>query len=344
VATESRAFDPYLEHTDVENRLSGEPQSFEFFQALRLLERLSQGRTPVGGFANPATEVVRLAAHNSLAFPPSQIHSLEWREDQPPRMTVNFMGLTGPEGVLPLYYTQLIAERIRARDTALRDFLDIFNHRIISLFYRAWEKYRFTIEFERGERDRVFQHLLDLIGVGTPGLQGRQPVPDHSLVYYAGLLAQKPRSAEALRLILMDYFEVPVEIEQFAGAWFPLDLGTQCCLRDGRTSSEQLGYGAIAGDEIWSEQSRVRIRMGPLTLEQYRDFLPSGTAYEPLRAITKFFSGDEMDFDVQLILRREDTPGCELGAGDEQAPKLGWISWMNTAGMNRDPDETVLQL
>src|SRR4029077_2380484 len=117
----------------------------------------------------------------------------------------------------PHPYTELVRERIRQKDTALRDFLDLFNHRIISLFYQAWEKYRFAIAYERGERDRFSHHLLDLIGLGTPGLQNRQHVPDDSLLYYSGLLAMNTRSAMALQQILADYFEVDVEIEQFVG-------------------------------------------------------------------------------------------------------------------------------
>ena len=124
-------------------------------------------------------------------------------------MKVNFMGLTGPEGVLPLYYTSLLAERTRAGDHSAVDFFDIFNHRIISLFYLAWEKYRFSVAYEREGLDPFSHHLMDLIGLGTPGLQNRLPVLDDSLLYYSGLLAQRPRSATALRNLLSDYFEFP---------------------------------------------------------------------------------------------------------------------------------------
>ena len=122
-----------------------------------------------------------------------------------------FMGLTGPLGVLPLAYTELVMERLRARDTTLRDFYDVFNHRMISLFYQAWEKYRFQIPYERGERDRFSHHVLALLGLGTPGLEDRQDVPDDSLLFYSGLLASHARSATGLRQLLEDYFGVAVE-------------------------------------------------------------------------------------------------------------------------------------
>ncbi|MGD0015249.1 MAG: type VI secretion system baseplate subunit TssG [Bryobacteraceae bacterium] len=335
---------PAEERQDLEQQLRSEPYRFGFFQAVRLLERLRPGSKPVGRFANPRQEVARFAAHNTAEFPASEIQSLEWREDAPPLMAVNFMGLTGPEGVLPLYYTLLVAERIRARDTALAGFLDIFNHRMISLFYQAWEKYRFTVQYERGSGDRLSQYLLDLIGLGTKGLAGRQAVADTSLIYYSGLLGQHPRSAVGLRQALEDYFEVPVEIVQFAGAWYRLDAETQCCLSEGRGESEQLAVGAVVGDEVWDEQSRVRIRLGPLTLAQYEDFLPSGTAHAPLRALVSFYCGAELDQEVQLVLRREEAPACELGREDEAAPRLGWLTWARTAELTHDPGDTILEL
>jgi len=325
-------------------RLWEQPCEFDFFQAVRLLERSSPDRKPVGRFARPAAEVARFGAHPSLVFPASQIQSLQRRPGKPPFVEVNFMGLTGPLGVLPNAYTELLVERIRQKDTALRDFLDLFHHRIISLFYQAWEKYRFAIAYERGERDRFSHHLLDLIGLGTSGLQDRQEVADDSLIYYSGLLGLNARSAAALEQILADYFEVPVAIEQFVGAWYSMDDENQCHLGEESGWSEQLGWGAVAGDEIWDEQSRIRIRLGPLSFGQYRDFLPGQGAWRELSALARFFTRGEFDIELQLVLAREEVPFCELRDEDDGALQLGWTTWTKSAPMNRHPDEAVLLL
>jgi len=324
--------------------LDREPFRFDFFQAVRLLERISPERKPVGRFVNPSLEAARFGATPSLNFPASQIQNLTRPEGGPPFLRVNFMGLTGPTGVLPHAYTELIIERLRAKDRTLRDFLDIFNHRIVSLFYQAWEKYRFTVAYERGDRDRFSHNLLDLIGLGTAGLQDRQQVPDDSFLYYCGLLSMQTRSASAFRAILADYFEVPVEIEQFVGAWYAADSDTQCAVGEERGCSEQLGMGAIVGDEIFDQQSRVRIRLGPLSYAQYRDFLPGGGAWLALQSMTRFFARGEFDVEVQLVLRREEVPACELDGAGEAAPQLGWSTWMKSKEFGRDPDETVLEL
>lgn len=343
MATQSRAIAIDLDSTPAGARLAREPYSFDFFQAVRLLEKLCPRRTPVGKFAHPSAEVAHFGAHASLAFPASQIQGLETREDGLVGLLVNFMGLIGPEGTLPNPYTSLVIERLRSGDTSLQDFFDIFNHRIISLFYRAWRKYRFDLGHEMLEGNRFSRHILSLVGLGTEGLQERQCISDDALVYYSGLLAQRPRSAQALRQILMDYFDVPVQVEQFAGGWYHLDEQTQCCLADEASESTELGLGAVVGDAVWNQQAKVRVVLGPLPLERYVEFLPDGSNWNPLQAWLQLFSNNEFDFEIKLVLEREQVPACEVGADeDELAPRLGWTSWLKSVPFARDPDDTVL--
>jgi len=343
VAAEVGLRNPELDGPGTAAGLDAEPYRYGFFQAVRLLERQSPGREPVGRFVPPASEVVQFAVEQSLAFPASEVQALERHVSRPPLMRVNFMGLTGPQGVLPLAYTALIRARLRERDSSMRDFFDIFNHRIISLFYRGWQKYRFAIAYERDGYGPLTGYLLGLIGLGTPGLENRQAVPDQALVFYAGLLAQRPRSAESLKLLLQDYFDVPVEVRQFAGCWHALAKSDLC--RVGETSlSTQLGWGAVVGDEVWYLQSLVRIVIGPLPLKRYQEFLPGGAAHEPLRSITKLLAEQELDFEVQLVLKREEAPPCVLGEETEGAARLGWLSWVKSKPLGRDPSDTILRL
>ena len=143
---------------------------------------------------------------------------------------------------------------------------------------------------------------------------------------------------------MSDYFEGPVEVEQFAGGWYPLDKPTQSVLEGGESESEQLGRGAVVGDEVWDQTARVRIRIGPLSLAQYQDFLPAGSAFEPLKVLTRLFSNEEFDFEIQLVLDRKEVPRFELGAEGETAPQLGWVTWVKTPEMKTDASETILQL
>jgi len=344
MGTEGRPVNPPVADIELESCLREEPFTFEFFQAMRLLEKLLPDREPLGGFGRPSDEVVRLGAHPSLAFPASQVQSLQWEEGRAPFLRVNFMGLTGLQGPLPQWYTTVILEQLRSGDAPLRDFLDIFNHRSLSLFYRAWQKYRFGVAYERGDRDKFFLNLLALIGLGTPGLPGQQGVVDEALIFYAGLLSPHQRSAAALEQLLSDYFDVHVEVDELVGGWYRLDPNTQCCMDGTETPSQQLGKGAVLGDETWDQHSRVRIKLGPLSLAQYLEFLPSGSAYKPLQALTRFYSNQEYEFEIQLILQHDQVPRCELGASEDVAARLGWVTWVKSETMEKDPADTVLAI
>jgi type VI secretion system protein ImpH len=307
---------------------------------VRLLGLWSAAARPVGDFADPADEAVRFSVTASLAFPASEIQSVEQQPDGPLRMTVNFLGLTGPQGVLPFHYTQLVADRLQKRDRGLRDFLDIFHHRILSLFYRSWEKSHFPVAYERSGRDPITRHVRDLVGMGEPPAE--EPARHRSaLLFHAGLLLAQPRSALGLEQLLEGVFDVPVEVEQFVGEWYTPMGETQCLVSDDERMAGRLGHGALVGDAVWDRQAKVRVRLGPLTRARYEEFLPGGAAHEELRQLTRFYGGDALEFGVQLALARDDVPPCILG-GD--GLPLGWSTWVRTAPMTRDPDDTILTL
>ncbi len=322
--------------------LAEEGRGFSFFQAVRLLESLLPDRDPVGGPGGPEDEVVRFSAHPSIAFPPNDIDALDLEEGGPARMSVNFMGLIGPQGVMPLDYTVLVAQRARERDTAMRDFLDIFQHRLISLFYRAWLKHRFLAQRERGEQDTVTTHLLDVAGLGLEGQQTIQDLDVEALAGYSGLMSAQPRSAQALEQLVSDYFGVPATVEQFIGDWYPLRVQDQTEIGDEIGMSSRLGLGALPGDEVWDPQARVRVRLGPLDRDQFDDFLPGGTAHASLQKLLLFFSHGEHEFEVQLALDEDEVPGLVLGSQENE--RLGWTTWLRTRRPERPADQTIFRI
>jgi type VI secretion system protein ImpH len=329
----------------VREMLFREPYVFQFFQAVRLLGRMQPERAAVGRYANPSDETVRFNAHPSVNFPASQIQALRPMPDGQPAMDIDFMGLIGPLGAMPVHITELVLQRMRAKDFAMRDFFNMFNHRLTSFFYQAWEKHHFTVGYERNQNDPVTNILYSIIGFGTPGLRLRQPVRDEGFIFYSGLFGLAPKSAVALESFLMDYFDVPVEIEPFVGVWRKLDDQDQCTLGEEFADTASLGFGVVAGDEVWDQQSRARIKLGPLKAARYRDFLPNGSAWPALQAITRTFKGNDVEFEVQLILEREDVPACELGNIGDEGPQLGWYTWMKSKPeFDRNPDDTILLL
>lgn len=326
-------------------QLIDEPYRFNFFQAVRLLERIYPEKSPVGREVTPNNEVVRFRSHLTLSFPASQIHEIkevddEFTEQRKLEMYINFMGMIGIIGVLPIHYTELAMSRTRYGDNTFASFMDIFTHRAVSLFFRAWEKYRFPVQYERGNDDFT-QFLFDFAGLGTPGLRGQMDLDDESLLPYTGLIAQKPHSSSAIANILSDYFGVKSQIKQFFGQW--LDLEEESITRVGKTNYS-LGVNTIVGTRIWDYQSKFRIILGALKFTEFQAFLPNGTAYKPMLSIIKFLVGQELDYDVQLKLKAKEVPSCILTTRAKRRPMLGWTTFLKTKPFTQDDEQVILQI
>jgi type VI secretion system protein ImpH len=368
---------PGMRVATVEEHLFEEGFRFDFFQAVRLLEKLYPKRCPIGRIAAPRDEVVRLRAQASLSFPASAIYELlPPSDDQPlPTMIVRFMGLAGPSGVLPRHYTELLLKLAREgkgpEKYALRDWFDLFNHRFLSLFFRAWEKYRFYIPYERKEYarqepDPFTRCLFSLVGLGMTPLRDRlhvikweedeeqrrqkvlAEIDDLALLHYSGFLAHRPRNAQALGAMLQDYFQLPVRVQQFHGQWLVLDLANQSRL-GGPNSNNELGLNLVAGERVWDVQSKIRIRLGPLRYSEFNEFLPDREPIPQRKALfllahlVRLYVGSEFDFDVQLVLRKEDVPQCQLTDGLGVGPQLGRNTWMASQPFEEDAEDAVFE-
>jgi type VI secretion system protein ImpH len=330
----------------VRQMLEQDPYCFRFFQAVRLLERLYPERNPVGLFVSPLTEVVQFSSVPTLSFPASEIQEYQLAKDGPPKLSVNFMGLCAAVGVLPHAYTEFLLERARAKDRGPAEFFDIFNHRMISLFYRGWQKYRFYVAYERtgAGDDLISARLLDLIGLGTDALTRRMEIEDDACLYYAGLLSARRPTAQGLKQLIEDYFDVPVEVEQFTGTWRRLPPQNLTFLRDTGAFCELLGMGTIVGDEAFDQHGAVTLRIGPLSFNRYQEFLPGAKAYTELRAWLRIYTNREFDYVIRLVLERGEVPRMNLGEAGLGASRLGLVSWVKNRPLERDPDEATYRI
>ena len=319
------------------------PWRVSFFQMVRLLERLHPERKPVGLFVAPADEVARFSAHTSFAFPASEIQSFTEESGKPNRLSVNFMGLSTVNGPLPQPYVEWLLERVQARDYAPGEFFDIFNHRIISLFYQGWKKYHFFVAYEQsdGTEDVVTHAVYHLLGLGTAGVRNRMAIPDEATLFYAGLLTPTRPTAQGLQQLLADFFDVPVGIEQFTGAWKRLAVNDQTRLADSESEMECLGRATIVGDEVWDQGGTVTVRLGPMRLSRYREFLPGNAAAVQLAAWLRYYAREEFDFLIRLVLMREEVPEIKLTAEPEEMARLGFASWLKLKPFPRDPEEAM---
>ena len=240
-------------------------------------------------------------------------------------MQVNFMGLAGAHGPLPMPYTELIIERVWKKDTTLRDFLDLFNHHLIALLYHGRKNQRIGLEADLPWQSHFAQRLFALIGLGTPELRERMVIGDNVLLFYAGLLTHQSRSLSALEHLLTDFFQVKVTSQPWIGRW--QYLSTESYTRLGiNQPNQKLGRTTVLGTQIWDQDGKFALSVGPLNLEQFLDFLPTGSGYARLCELTRFFIRDELDFEINLILKADEVPASHLG----QQARLGWTSWLKT--------------
>jgi type VI secretion system protein ImpH len=255
-------------------------------------------------------------------------------------MTVAFMGLVGPSGVLPRVYTELAMERRRAGDRTPAAFFGIFEHRAVSLFYRAWEKYHFVVTRERGGRDTLSECVFDLTGLGRGPLRNRHEFPDDALLFYAGLFAQRHRPAVVLEALLRDYFEVPVTVQQFAGRWLRLAPGDRSTV-GAAGEHNGLGVSTVLGQKVWDEQGMIRVRLGPLTFQEFLAHQPDGPSSLPLAQMVRLFVDSELDVQLQLVLRADEVPACRLTSAPGSGPRLGRYAWLKSKEFDHDVDDAV---
>ncbi|HEX4651304.1 MAG TPA: type VI secretion system baseplate subunit TssG [Granulicella sp.] len=329
------------------DRIFDDGSSFNFYQAVKILSHLQPDSTrpPAHG-----SVPVHFRSRMGWDFPGSDIHRIAppKADETHPQMVVNFIGLAGAHGPLPVAYTEQL---LRDKKSALRDFLDMFHHRLILLVYRIHEMHHPELTCEAPDKGLAANHLYACFGLGrdpASAARDRLAVPDRALLNYSGLLAHRPHTASGLQALLSDYFQVAVTVEQFTGAWLSLDEDQWTILGSGHSQNanqgrnQSLGDGAILGKRVWDEHAGVTIRLRSLNLRTFESFLPGGAAYDALQSLTAFYLGEEIDFTFKLELRVEEIPWAGLsGIGpttaDNRRPQLGRLAWLKSPNGGDQP-------
>ena len=310
-------------------RLLAAPRRFGFDAAVRVLSRRAK--------TVDATQAARFRTPPGLAYAPSEIFSIEQTEEnRPPELVVAMIGLTGPSGVLPRLYTELVTTTLRNRSGALHGFLDMLGHRLTAFFARAGVKYRLDRSAETAtaanppESDPIAEALLAYTGFATPHLASRLRIGVEPLLHYAGLFAGRPRSAEKLGALVSDWLNRKVEVEQFAGAWLSLPPDQRTALAKGIKPGvwNRLGGEAAIGVRAWDPQARIVLRLGPLDRATFETLLPDRAGLQRLVSMVRAFLGFETGFAVNPVLARAEVPPLRLEAQADPAPRLGWNTWI----------------
>ncbi len=321
------------------HEVAAAPYRYDFFALLRRIECLCRHRLRLGQATRPVDEPIRMGQEPTLAFPPSTLaYAEEASGEHPARIGVLFLGMLGPNGPLPLHLTEYARDRARnAGDQTLVRFLNLFHHRVLTLFYRAWANAQPTISLDRPESDRFATYVGALLGIGSPAFQDRDAFPDHAKRYFAGRLAAQTRNAEGLRAMVAEYFRLPTDLEELVGEWTP--LLEQERWRISRTSSAgQLGLSTILGARAWQRQTKFRLVFGPLGWEQFQSMLPGSPRLGRLIALVRsYVGGDALAWDVRLFLDKRVSQPLRL----DGVTRLGWTSWLGHCPEGEGRDDLI---
>lgn len=323
---------------------------FDFFETLRLFEALNPDKPRFGTGVKARDDAIRCSQEPELEFPASTLSSYEVEESGIPRLVANFLGLFGPQGPLPLHLTEYARERLRHhKDPTFARFADIFHHRMICLFYRAWANARPTVCYDRPESDRFAFYVGSLSGISGAAFRHRDALDDRAKLFYAGHFSSQAKYPDGLKAIVADLLAIDVQIEEFVGEWMAIQQSDQSRLGHSPALAS-LGQSTFLGAFVWGCQHKFRIVLGPLNLSRYLSLLPGGSALAQLTAIVRNYIGDELVWDAQLVLKQQDVPQ-ELSLGVPSQPhsssmngdaRLGWSMWLGPRPTQNDARDLTL--
>jgi type VI secretion system protein ImpH len=318
-------------------QLKKSPETHHIFVALRAIESAFPDAPRLGESRRPNQDRMRFAQEAELSFPPSTISYIEdGKNGKPPTLVSRFFGFFGPHGPLPLHLTEFARDRQRNhRDRTFVDFANMFTHRLFTLLYRAWRSGQPAPSFDRGSNDLIQGKVAAIAGYYGDKFVDQDDFPDIAKRYFAGLLAQGPKNAEGLIAILSAFFDAEFEIEEFVGSWLELEPDDRWSLG----ASGNLGQTTSIGTQVWTRGAKFRIKVGPLTMDQYRRLLPGMPSQRRMAAIVRAYVGMALDWDVNLILKAEEVPNAIMG----ESVQLGHIGWMGSDERTKNADELYLE-
>lgn len=322
-----------------------QPWRYDLFWLIRAIDRARFADDPaaprVGDAFALRDDAVRFGQTPHMKFAPVAVDAIApATEFRPRRVRVHSFGLAGANGPLPSFLIEHICRRVAHGETAWRAFLDMLQHRLITLFYRAWAMHQPVVQHDRPEHDQILGDILSLMGLSLGVRHGDGGVPDEAKAHLAGRVIPTAKSADSLEAALSTYFGVRARVVCFRGEW--IDIPVENRLRIGESPrTGQLGVSTVVGERIWNIQQRFRVTLGPMPMRDFERFLPRPGSRTCRRLIewVGLLSGAGLTWDLQLVLRRDDAPAAQLGSG----AMLGWTTWIRNAPPARDLDELTIE-
>lgn len=308
---------------------------YDLFSLLRRLEssEMFNGRL-LGETVTPKQDFIRLFQNPSLTFSYRSIESIDVKDNYV-QLAANGVGLLGVNSPLPLHLIEYIFQRKHQYgDTAWASFVNMLQHRVLTLFYRSWMNAQSVIALEVDHTDKFSRYIASLVGLAETDHQKPSHIDYYSKLYYVGLYLQRNQSSDNFETLLSQYFQVPIKVVENIGTWFDLPKSEQTCL--GQTVVYNLGDGLILGSRIYDVQTKFRLIIGPLDLLAFESFVKNELNSKRLAEWVQLYVGVELDWDVQLILAQKEVPKLTLTGGN----RLGLTTWLGE--VNDDVHDVIV--
>jgi len=321
--------------------VAAEPWRYGLLSLIRRLDSLNPDAPGTGRSVKPAQDAIRFSQDPFNEFAPSTLTGLVTDEEgRPPRLVQTFFGLFGPDGPLPNHLTEVARDRARQHaDPTIARFADLFHHRLISLYYRAWAQAQPTVQFDRPTQDQFAGYVAALVGLRPASLRDADNMEFTAKLSFSGHLGSLPRNRTGLESLLSEYFQIPVQVHEFIAHWLRIPRRDHLLL--GRKGgSGCLGQDTVIGERVWQRQDKIRVVLGPLSLDDYTAYLPTGKSFKALVSAVRNSIGMELLWEVNLVLRREEKPVTCLG----KSGALGWTSWLQSERADKDVADLLLQV
>lgn len=302
---------------------------YNFFAALRLLEKQNGQR--FGKSKTPKEDPLLLGQMPHLGFPATTLANINILEKTKHKnLNVFFFGLFGSKGPMPQHITEKLVttgfSKTDKKEKKTQDeFYNIFHHRLISLFYRAWANKEPTTQLDIKKDDRFQFYINSLAGYGLPSLRNRDNLNDYAKAHFSAYLGGKIRHSEGLKNIIFQLYGIQSKIVEFVGEWLVIDKEHQCHLQPS-FYAKKLGINTSLGGNSWQSQYKFQIQLGPLSLNQYEACLPGKKNIKHINDAIKNYMRDELQWEIVLLLKKTEIPKTKLGTYGQ----LGWTSWLKT--------------
>lgn len=322
--------------------VTAQPWAHDFRALLRQVEVLCPDWPRMGTAPRPQLEAMRLAQEPEVDFAPAALASLRRTGTRPPRLGVRFFGLFGPQGPMPLHFTEHVRERARQHgDPATLRFLDTFHHRLLALHYRAWAQAQPVVQHDRPQDDRFAVWLGACAGIQRAAADDPW---QRAELHLAGILGQRTRSAEGMAQLLSQQLGDMVRVQSHVGQWLAIEPEDQSTLGYAGNRAERLqraparlGQSATLGHKVWDRQYRFRLVIGPLRAARYRTLLPGAPAHAALTKWVRRYVGHDLRWDVQLCLDRRDVQPMRLGCRDQPLGQMSWLPGARKSAVHPPP-------